>query len=476
MLFSNDIPQKSVRLGVMRRLLRLFPAFVVAVTLISTGLLRASRAEDKFSWRTNVNRVSVDIRSADLMNVLERVAAATDWRVYVEPQTIHKVSAKFKDLEPNRALRMMLGDVNFALVPPNGTNKHSRLYVFRTSAGNATQLVSDAAVAKKAAPVTIIGNELLVRLKPGAKIEDIARALGATVVGKIDGLNAYRLRFDDIASSEKAKEQLASNPDVASIENNVVIDRPEVPSQPSGGPSSPPMLQMKDPPASGRVIVGLVDTGVQSLGNGLDQFLMQQVSIAAGGSLDPSGPSHGTAMAETILRALEQSTGGKTSVQILPVDVFGGNQNTTTFDTVNGAIAAYNGGAKVINMSLGSGADSPLMQQFVDTLISKGILVIGAKGNEPVTTPFYPASYPGVLAVAALDPNGQLTSYSNRSPGPSVGAPGTSLIIYNNLTWTVTGTSPAAADVSGLAAGYMDKNQVSASAAKTYIQNTMSLK
>jgi hypothetical protein len=460
----------------MRRLLLLFPTLVAAL-ILSIGVPIGARGEDTFSWRTNDNRVTADIRSGDLIGVLEQVAAATGWKVYVEPQTAHRVSAKFKDLGPGPALRMLLGDVNFALVPANDTNPRSRLYVFRTSAGHATQLVSgDALAAKKAAPVTIIGNELLVRLKPGAKIEDIARALGATVIGKIDGLNAYRLRFDDIASSEKAKEQLTSNPDVASVENNVVIDRPEVPSQPSGGPSSPPMLQMKDPPASGRVIVGLVDTGVQSLGSTLDQFLMKEVSIAAGGTLDLSSPSHGTAMAETILRALEQATGGKTSVQILPVDVFGGNKNTTTFDTVNGATAAYNGGAKVINMSLGSAADSPLMKQFVDTLVSKGVLVIGAKGNEPVTTPFYPASYPGVIAVAALDPNGQLTSYSNRSPGPSVGAPGSSLVSYNGQTWVVTGTSPAAADVSGIAAGYMDKNQVSTGDAKTYIQNTMGLK
>jgi len=34
--------------------------------------------------------------------------------------------------------------------------------------------------------------------------------------------------------------------------------------------------------------------------------------------------------------------------------------------------------------------------------------------NEPVTTPTYPAAYPGVVAVTATDSTGQIASYANR--------------------------------------------------------------
>ena len=37
-------------------------------------------------------------------------------------------------------------------------------------------------------------------------------------------------------------------------------------------------------------------------------------------------------MAETMLRALEMMTKGSTSVQILPIDVYGPNESTSTFD------------------------------------------------------------------------------------------------------------------------------------------------
>src|SRR3974390_680136 len=142
-------------------------------------------AADSLQWQTN--RVSADISSGDLYQLLERVAAASGWHIYVEPDLSHKVSAKFKDLPPGEALHMLLGDVNFALVPQ--TNSGAKLFVFRTSRQSATQLVRAKPEPPKA---KLIANELIVRLKPGAKIDELAKLLGAKVIGRMDGMNAYR--------------------------------------------------------------------------------------------------------------------------------------------------------------------------------------------------------------------------------------------------------------------------------------------
>ncbi len=213
---------------------------------------------------------------------------------------------------------------------------------------------------------------------------------------------------------------------------------------------------------------------MQSLGNGLDAFLLKQLSAASStADLDPNSPSHGTAMAETMLRAIESMTDGKTSVRIQPVDVFGGNANTTTFDVANGIVTAYNSGANPINLSLGSGADAQVLHDLITQLEAKGIVFVGAKGNTPDTNPFFPAAYPGVVAVTALDNNGKVAPYANLANIPSVGAPGTSFISFGGMTWAVSGTSPAAADVSGDIAGYMDKNSVDAAKAKTAVVNSL---
>ena len=183
----------------------------------------------------------------------------------------------------------------------------------------------------------LIPNELIVRLKPGAKIDDLAKLLGAKVTGRIDSLNAYRLQFEDQAAADAARQQLAGNPDVASVDSNYSIDRPPLrPGRRARTCRRRRSCSSSRRPATGRIIVGLVDTAVQPLGNGLDSFLLKPISVAGDAQLDPNAPSHGTSMAETILRSLAAMTKGSSSVQILPVDVYGPNPTTSTFDVANG--------------------------------------------------------------------------------------------------------------------------------------------
>jgi hypothetical protein len=438
------------------------PLFM-AIVLLSLAVNRLS-ASPRLTWSPDKSRLTADIQSARLVPVLEEVAASTGWQVFVEPTAAsHEVSAKFTNQGRGDALRLLLGDLNFALVPQ--TNGPSRLFVFRTDRQNATQLI---APAKGASAAKIIPNELIVRLKPGAKIEDLAKLVGAKVIGHIEGTNIYRLRFDDEAAASSAREQLAANSDVQSVENNYSIDRPSTPQEMGSAPIPPPKLQLKPPPDSGRVIVGLVDTGVQSLGSELDKFLLKQVSVAGTSELDPSSPSHGTSMAETLLRSLAAITKGSSSVQILPVDVYGANASTSTFDVANGVAQAVNGGAKIINLSLGSEGDSPMLHDIIQEASGKNIIFVSAAGNTPVTTPFYPAAYTEVLAVTAVD-QGQIAPYANRGSFVSLGAPGTSVIYYNNQPYYVVGTSASAAFTSGLAAGYAETTGNSGDKVKTFL-------
>jgi hypothetical protein len=441
---------------------------------IALQVAAPARAADTFNWETNRNRVTADIKAGRLLPLLEQIASVTGWRVFVEPDTTHTISAKFSSLPPGEALHLLLGNLNFALVPQ--TNASPKLFVFRTVMKNATQLVRPINAAEDRPKGKLIPNELIVRLKPGAKIDDLARALGAKVIGRIDSLNAYRLQFEDQAAADSARQQLATNPDVASVDSNYSFDRPPAPAgaQSSGLPP-PPQLQLKPPPSTGRVIVGLVDTAVQPLGNGLDSFLLKPLSVAGDAQPDPNNPTHGTSMAETILRSIAAMTKGSSSVQILPVDVYGPSPTTSTFDVANGIAQAVNNGANPINLSLGSDGDSPFLHSVIQDGSSKGIVFIGAAGNQPVTTPFYPAAYPEVMAVTAID-QGQIASYANRGSFVSLGAPGTCVIYFDNQPYYVTGTSASAAFASGIAAGYMDSTHNSASQMQAFLRSNFGVK
>jgi hypothetical protein len=446
------------------------PQFLAALWLtVVLFMAFPVQAANSLNWETNRNRVSADIKAGKLLPVLEQIASITGWQVFLEPDTTCTISAKFDRLPPGEALHLLLHDLNFALVPV--TNASSKLFVFRSNMQNATQSVRPANPAGADSKGKLIPNELIVRLKPGAKIDELAKLLGAKVTGRIDSLNAYRLEFEDAAAADAARKQLTDNPDVAAVDSNYSIDRPATPAGAQGSNLPPPaQLQLKPPPSDGRIIVGLVDTALQPLGNGLDSFLLKAISVAGDAQLDPSSPSHGTSMAETILRSLAAMTKGSSSVQILPVDVYGPNASTTTFDVANGIAQAVNGGANPINLSLGSAGDSPFLDSIIQDARSKNIVFIAAAGNTPVTTAFYPAAYSGVMAVTAID-QGQLASYANHGSFVSLGAPGTSVIYFNNQAYYVMGTSASAAFISGIAAGYMDTTHNSSSQMQNFLRS-----
>ena len=88
----------------------------------------------------------------------------------------------------------------------------------------------------------------------------------------------------------------------------------------------------------------------------------------------------------------------------------------------------------------------------------------------------FAARYPEVNAVTAID-NGQLASYANRGSFVTLGAPGTSVVSYDNQTWSVAGTSASAAYTSGIAAAYLEANPCSTpSSIQSYLRSNLGVK
>ena len=208
-------------------------------------------------------------------------------------------------------------------------------------------------------------------------------------------------------------------------------------------------------PADGKFTeVRLIDTAVQPNAAEFHGFLLDQLSVAGASQLPTDSPTHGTAMAETILSGLANVLGkdASSSVRILPVDVYGENTTTSTFDVALGISKAIEHGAKIINLSLGSEGDSTVLRDLIKSSHDQGIIFFAAAGNQPVTTPTYPAADPGVTAVSAVDKTGAYASYANRGEFVQAAGPGTVIIAFNGQAYAVSGTSPSTAFTSGVAA------------------------
>ncbi len=423
-----------------------------AFTLALAGALGGpARAADSLLWDKQRQRVDANIQTWDVVKVLQRVAASTRWQIYLQPGTKDVVPTRFRNLSEGEALRRLLGDLSFVQVPR--TNGPPRLYVFRTSRDDATQRIQ-IPEGENLAKARRIEDELVVKLKPGESIEELAKRLGAKVTGKIDGQNAYRLKFDDADQAARARESLLTDPSVASVDYNFSLPRPE---SPEDYATTPPRfsLQPKAPPDGKYLVVGLVDTAVQPKQGQFGSFILDPLSVTGTTQPPTDEPTHGTAMSETILNSLASTLGksGSTTVRILPVDVYGNNPTTSTFDVAQGVYQAVNAGARIINLSMGSEGDSSVLRDVITSSHDQGVIFLAAAGNDPVTTPTYPAAYPDVTAVTAVDASGNIASYANRGSFVAAGGPGTVPITFNTLTYIITGTSASTAYASGLAAG-----------------------
>jgi hypothetical protein len=122
-----------------------------------------------------------------------------------------------------------------------------------------------------------------------------------------------------------------------------------------------------------------------------------------------------------------------------------------------GIQAAVDNGATMINLSLGGPSDSAVLDSIIQQAIAAGIPVYAAAGNQPVSTPTYPAATPGVIAVTATQ-GGQLAPYADFGSFISLAMPGASVVYLGGQAYLVQGTSPATAYATGVAAGTKGAN------------------
>ncbi|PKQ38116.1 MAG: hypothetical protein CVT59_02500 [Actinobacteria bacterium HGW-Actinobacteria-1] len=220
------------------------------------------------------------------------------------------------------------------------------------------------------------------------------------------------------------------------------------------------------------VTVGVIDTGADlthpELAPALDLTRDYDFVTDDEDANDLNG--HGTHVAGIIAAASNNATGvagTAPGVKIVPIKVIGKYTGSNS-DFIDGLYYAADLGVDVVNMSLGATAADigasgrVLMQEAVDYAHARGVVLVGAAGNEGRNDIYYPAACDHVICVGASDSTDTLANYSNYGSQMDITAPGgvagTSGILstytYSGLhTYTyLYGTSMAAPFVSGAVA------------------------
>lgn len=202
---------------------------------------------------------------------------------------------------------------------------------------------------------------------------------------------------------------------------------------------------------------------------------------------------HGTHVAGTIAQTTNNRRGVAglaPGARIMPLKVLSARGSGTVADISDAIRYAADEGAHVINLSLGGGFPSFIMQSAVSYARKKGVVVVCAAGNGGRRKVEYPAAYPGAFAVSSVGPTGELAFYSSWGKQLALAAPGGDKrlggdaggILQNtiepgrvgvtNLYLAHQGTSMAAPHVAGTAALVISAGVTAASDVESILKKT----
>ena len=213
---------------------------------------------------------------------------------------------------------------------------------------------------------------------------------------------------------------------------------------------------------SSQITIAIIDTGIDI---SHDEFANRISPLSYNTTTDQVGVSaviddngHGTMVAGVIGAIKNNAKGIAGIVANSPLMIIKANEtDKSSFkdnSVIEGIYYAVNNGASIINLSLGGSYENPQTKTALEFADQRGVIVIGAAGNDGSNQPMYPAAFETVISTSAVDRNRQLATYSNYGISIDIAAPGSDIVttVRNNGYGSVSGTSFAAPQVSGVVA------------------------
>ncbi len=196
-------------------------------------------------------------------------------------------------------------------------------------------------------------------------------------------------------------------------------------------------------------LVGVIDAGADPAWGTLTRAIVRTQGFAAGGY---APRTHGTVVAEIA------SAGG---ASLAVADVFGTDEENRLVAPGEAIASAIDwlvaGSVRVVNISI-EGPENQVLAHVIRRAIARDVVIVAAAGNGgPAAPPAYPAAYPGVIAVTAVDEQGQVYRRANRGDYIAFAARGVHIESRYGATapQTLSGTSFAAPVVAAAIASKM---------------------
>ena len=320
------------------------------------------------------------------------------------------------------------------------------------------------------------------KMKAHYQITETGKAF-KNIQGKSPLQQTYLLRFSDIEKTKQLIEALRARPEIAYAEQVPLDKLLLTPNDPSlstqwhlsaiGAASAwnyfssgssivvaivDDAVETTHSDLSGNIWVNpgeIADNGIDDDGNGYIDDINGWDLADNDNNPNPSsiGLDHGTHVAGIVSAVSNNGTGiASMGYSCKLMCIKSTNVPISVTYGYEGIIYAANNNADVINLSWGGSYSSITAENVINYALAKNCIIVAAAGNDNVNTPFYPADFDGVIAVAATNSSNQKASFSNYGSWVDISAPGENIYstTVGNSYGYKSGTSMASPLVAGL--------------------------